>query len=173
MFTKLLFADDNLLVTYDCVVPEYSDRVEQCARREIGVHHRNRAAPLTQPAINFIKDIVRTQTCLDPEALEVLHIPSENPSFHNSKLDQRCLHLGMSLFLCSCVSAVVVHASILNCFRALRGSAQGTAGETLLPGHHNSHGKPGHQQGMCCALDTTVPPPLFFPCGPIYAAVAP
>ena len=42
---------------------------------EIGIIQRDRTTPLTPAAINFIKDIIRTQTCEDPERLETLPVP--------------------------------------------------------------------------------------------------
>ena len=72
METKVLFADEHLLILFDCKINEAGCEPNS---KEIVINQRERETPLSSAAINFVKDVIRTQTCENPDILEVLRVP--------------------------------------------------------------------------------------------------
>ena len=70
--TKVLFADEHLLILFDCKINEAGC---QPNGKEIVINQRDRESPLSAAAINFVKDVIRTQTCENPDILEILSVP--------------------------------------------------------------------------------------------------
>ena len=73
--SKILLATEELMIMYNCQLSSLNDI--QCGpdNTEIRIRSRHRDKPFNEPTIHYIKDIIRTQTCIDPELFEILPIP--------------------------------------------------------------------------------------------------